>query len=1086
MSTARKTAYPDVTTVIAIASEMAVNLEELIKELPAFSDNAQSVDVSEKIAHVTAAASLISLRVVSVIGDEIAELAHRIQVQRVRDAGATVALRDAIVAMHRYVGVAATGKVSSGTSIYPAYEALAALMPDRRKFTQPELFLPVSPMYGKTPDNYDEASFVREVARYQPEFSSALAGYRAERGLESVHAMRTTLVTIEAKNPPGDFRLLISLAIGFMDVALQTGGAVAKDDEAMLEVIEKALIRAAAADLLVEDAVISALLHVVAQATQSSPRIRQFQDIYELDRLFAEETAKIDEGLVDDAKSYISDSERAWKNVAAEDGNPQLAKAAVFKMAGFFATLGDYALKTMSISLGQLVDSIVSGKVEKNQEIAIFGASILIAMSDRIERILQDPKGGRAVADFHKDRVRAVVSGTKPSDLQTDLPEQNAHVQSILDEITADVQSAEQIVEQCLRGEISEQHLENASKLFNTIYCALIFVNMEAGAEFVQHVGAEVETGLRALLAGEDIPAATKTRIAESVMLLNRFLSLHHVDSNQAHDALRKGKALFEAAPEVSVVSEDAIEGPSDICTDEDIGPIFYDEAKEVVNTLILPGVAKLRSNPSDEKTFLDVRRGFHTLKGSARMVELMNLGMIGQHVEFALNIIRDDKGVTVTQELLDWLESSAKFFDNAIAVLETGKAVPANPEPFRLVYENFRDTKVFTRTVSAAAIAPVSDEAQRLAAVAKAEADAKTEAMRAEESAKRAAAEESERAAAEEQRRLEAVRRAEAEQQEAARIEAAREAERLEAQRRRDEERVAEQEAARRLEEERVAEQERVAAEREAEGQRLLAAEIPESEPMVSIGTVQLAPALYEAFTQEAGAFCETMEKRLNQVFAGEKDTIGFEFMRLAHSLAGMGRTTGLHAIADLAHSIETWSALAQDRSLSLDQASRSTLGDSMAALKRMVLDVELRIEPRKAPELVSRMKEVIAQNEYAATHSKGAEDIIGESLDLMPADTAPKEAPVVKEEITLEVKPEPKAVIQPEAKPARVDAPKPAKPDVVSKKPATEVKKPAAPVKKPQGPSKTPTVTKVEKSESTLVALLRMVQRAWKHIWK
>jgi chemosensory pili system protein ChpA (sensor histidine kinase/response regulator) len=1088
VSTTRKTAFPDVTTVIAITSEMVSSLNEIIAAFPAFSDSPKTAPISELVQNMTAAASLMNLRVVSVVGDMIVELAEGIEAGKFRGPEAFNAIHTALSALHRYLTIAAGGKISSGVVLHGAYESIASVLGVQKPMSKPDFFIPVSPIYPPSAATFDKKTFVNEVARYHVEFNAEMAAYARAKTVENVHDMRTTLVTLETKNPPPELRVLLSLAICYMDVAIQAGGMIASNDEPLLSVLDKILSAATHGELDVDDSVVSSFLYVVAQASQPTPRLRQFQAIYELDRLFSEETVQINESMLEDAKSVVTDAERAWKNIADEDGSPEAAKAAVFAMASFFSTLGDYALKSMSVSVGTLAEAIVTGRVPRDSEVAIFGASVLIAIDDRLDRIVHEPKGGRTIAEFHKERVRAVVGGTRPSALSNDLPEQQGYSGAIIEEITADVQSAEQIVEQCLRGEISEEKIEEASTLFNSVYCAMSFINMEEASDFVESVSAEVEKSLRALLVGEELSERSKIIITSAVMSLNRYLSLINVDNNQASDALRKGLALFavtEVVDEVIVSDED---GPTDICTDEDIGPIFYDEAKEVVNLLILPGVAKLRANPNDDKMFLDVRRGFHTLKGSARMVELTNLGMIGQYIEFSLNLLRDDKTYKMSNELLDWLEASAKFFSTAIAILEENKPAPANPEPFKLIYENFRDTKVFQRKVGSAPVvvpekavderratvaepvaaideaarkaaeqeaalaeahrakvfaeAALAEEADRLAAekaeagrveaeaMAAAQAEAEAEAMAAAQAAEAALHVEEERQRiahaasltreAEEKRaeieREEALRVAEAiraEQEsvlEAARAEAAylaaeearleegrREAKRIEVARVAEEQRIAQEvraaelarvEEARNLKakkaEQEQAEKVRQAAELQRVEEERVAAEvaaIPDSERMVRIGSVELAPALYEAFVQEARSFCVAMEKHLNAVIAGNERMIGFEFMRLAHSLAGMGRTCNFPHMADLAASFETWSALNQDRHMSLDGRTSRVLREAMMLLTSMAAGIERKVEPKSARDILAKMAEVIAISEHRDSN-RDAVDVVSESV--------------------------------------------------------------------------------------------------------
>lgn len=69
---------------------------------------------------------------------------------------------------------------------------------------------------------------------------------------------------------------------------------------------------------------------------------------------------------------------------------------------------------------------------------------------------------------------------------------------------------------------------------------------------------------------------------------------------------------------------------------DEDIKEIFIEEAKEVLEE-IAPKFAQYQ-HKEDRDWLVDVRRGFHTLKGSGRMVGALEIGELAWSIEYMLN----------------------------------------------------------------------------------------------------------------------------------------------------------------------------------------------------------------------------------------------------------------------------------------------------------------------------------------------------------------------------------------------------------------------------------------------------------------
>ncbi|MDM3872058.1 Hpt domain-containing protein [Porticoccus sp. W117] len=83
-----------------------------------------------------------------------------------------------------------------------------------------------------------------------------------------------------------------------------------------------------------------------------------------------------------------------------------------------------------------------------------------------------------------------------------------------------------------------------------------------------------------------------------------------------------------------------AQETDSDI--DEEIIEIFVEEAGEVLD-MLREQLPNWQANPTTGDELGDIRRGFHTLKGSGRMVEAMRVGELAWSVEYMLNRVIDN-----------------------------------------------------------------------------------------------------------------------------------------------------------------------------------------------------------------------------------------------------------------------------------------------------------------------------------------------------------------------------------------------------------------------------------------------------------
>jgi len=107
---------------------------------------------------------------------------------------------------------------------------------------------------------------------------------------------------------------------------------------------------------------------------------------------------------------------------------------------------------------------------------------------------------------------------------------------------------------------------------------------------------------------------------------------------------------------------------------DAELLGIFIEEAHEVLAN-ILAQLPQLESHRHDREALVTVRRGFHTLKGSGRMVGLAEFGDAAWSVEQALN-----RWLQVEEEatpaLLDVVRQAHQLFSDWVARLETGEGV--------------------------------------------------------------------------------------------------------------------------------------------------------------------------------------------------------------------------------------------------------------------------------------------------------------------------------------------------------------------------------------------------------------------------
>src|SRR5204862_4326231 len=94
---------------------------------------------------------------------------------------------------------------------------------------------------------------------------------------------------------------------------------------------------------------------------------------------------------------------------------------------------------------------------------------------------------------------------------------------------------------------------------------------------------------------------------------------------------------------------------------DAELLEIYLTEADEVLDS-VASNAEQLKAQPDDREALTTVRRGFHTLKGSGRMVGLTELGEIAFEVERIHNRLLEEER-RATPAVLAMIDNAQKSF---------------------------------------------------------------------------------------------------------------------------------------------------------------------------------------------------------------------------------------------------------------------------------------------------------------------------------------------------------------------------------------------------------------------------------------
>ncbi|MDR7150273.1 chemosensory pili system protein ChpA (sensor histidine kinase/response regulator) [Hydrogenophaga palleronii] len=159
-------------------------------------------------------------------------------------------------------------------------------------------------------------------------------------------------------------------------------------------------------------------------------------------------------------------------------------------------------------------------------------------------------------------------------------------------------------------------------------------------------------------------------------------------------------KAGAQALVDLSIASAQAPSEPRDMPVDDALGEeddlldIFLEEAREVVHNG-QEAVSQLQAQPADLEHLTTLRRAFHTLKGSSRMVGLIEFGDAAWAMEQMLNAALAEQGAS-KPEMLRLAGEAMAGFSRWVQDIEGRTGVPWSAQPFRDSAESWRNQAVY------------------------------------------------------------------------------------------------------------------------------------------------------------------------------------------------------------------------------------------------------------------------------------------------------------------------------------------------------------------------------------------------------
>ena len=581
-----------------------------------------------------------------------------------------------VLALKQFVDGLARGEPNVPVRLYPAYRELAGLQ-GKAACAEKDLFFPdltrPAPAHPKpsAPAAAELPAFLRaQRARFQ----RGLLGWLRQRpdGFEDMREALDAMHSVATQLP--ERRALWWVAAGLVD-ALQE----AKDAEwlahakALCNKLDFQIRDLAAGSRSVNDPLMRELLYAIATCSAGSPRLKEVRQRFGLDQLIpAAEPAAPDldslQPAIEDARSRLQALKGAWQQYLMGE------VAGAVRLREITASLQEKASRLLNSHFTQLLDAIALAAAELPDPRPADDQRLVIEMSAAFmlaENILDG--FGKAPEDL-ETQVRILSAwlaeaaagrstGKPPAGLRADLTQQISAMQlraQVAREIVANLQQVEQVLDAYARGTEGRDTLPALAPQLRQIHGALAVLRLERASEVLAACDAMIQA------PGE----IDMDWIAEGLSSLGFYLE----PCLQGREPREQAIDFFLERFQQRAAPRPQPRAPAPAPQDEELLQIFLEEATEVLAS-IEAALPICRAEQGNAEALATIRRGFHTLKGSGRMVGLNELGEVAWEVEQVMNRWLEDKK-PASAELIELAANAANRFTDWVAQLKNGQPI--------------------------------------------------------------------------------------------------------------------------------------------------------------------------------------------------------------------------------------------------------------------------------------------------------------------------------------------------------------------------------------------------------------------------
>ncbi|HMC13026.1 MAG TPA: Hpt domain-containing protein, partial [Gallionellaceae bacterium] len=600
-------------------------------------------------------------------------------------------IQRALLILTHFLGALADGAPNAALRLFDPYQELLQARGIESAFAVdlffPELNVELPSQVANVPLEADAQARIK-AARSQYQLA-LLKWLRQNNAAEALQTMHASVLAVMACVPQ-DGRAFWWIAAGLLDCLIYDGLPPELNAKKLLGRIDlrmKSLADGTGAD---ERAALNEMLYLVACSHAVSETVEEIKRCYALDEYLPEEpplppgeTAQVLEEL----RAQLNGSEETWEKCTLQD---ETACTSFAGQAEQLHTLSERLDRNTLQMLCKQVHTAAThiGGQEYRQRIKMDMALALILLDSGIAHYAH-------LGDSFHEQVRILgqrlqVGAGEMPELQELVP---LHCQMAQREITPllaeamsnNLQHVEQGLNVFFGNQEKREELALLVRLLNQVQGCLHMLSLDVA----EHLLKNAKLAVARYADGGKLTPMEMRITATTISALGAYI--HDLTFAQNPDSTLLQEMLQEITaqpPEESVPATPTEENASltalavqmTATEDNEMLEVFLEEAEEVLG-ILRTNLDLSQLHPESSEPLVTIRRGFHTLKGSGRMVGLNDLGEVAWAVERAMNKwLQENK--PATPGLLQFIADSEALFHVWVDSLRSHSGTMINTTP--------------------------------------------------------------------------------------------------------------------------------------------------------------------------------------------------------------------------------------------------------------------------------------------------------------------------------------------------------------------------------------------------------------------